>query len=225
MTIKYSVSGAKARNGKEIAPMAFSDRAEAERFAKYHEGLSVPQNLRKHPGSVQAFSTDHKDFEPTAEQTKAAEKFFASPAESATTEAVLSALIKSGEEFVIHSPFGQSFGRVHRRTFEEGGVERKSPPVTVVIDPKVFMASVEEHTGPVQILKLPIVLGGVRPLETTATVGNPNADLEAAYEMGYKLAVANSFWKGCTDKDIETQDYVDQRRSDLKELVSYDRSR
>ena len=51
-----------------------------------------------------------------------------------------------------------------------------------------------------------------------------NKDLEAAYEMGYKAAVANAFWKGCNDDDIETQDYADQRHSDLKELASFDRS-
>lgn len=310
MTIKYNVSGAKARNGKEIAPMAFSDRAEAERFAKYHEGLSVPQNLRKHPGSVQAFSTDHKDFAPTGEQTKAAEKFFASPAESATAKAVLSALIKSGDEFVMNSLHGQQFGRIHRRNFEEGGVERKSPPVTIVVDPKVFMAGVEEQMGPVQVLKLPIVLGGIRLLEKKSSAQEKlewlqkantlhrqvnilyvvdgyevtvtwdenaiseafhgqtveeaiekamaghdldirrtyhahefqyqmdrqlialeaenenlrrqlsamdNADLESAYEMGFRFCSngGNMF---------DQQEYEDQRRSDLKELVSYNRS-
>lgn len=165
MTIKYNVSGAKARNGKEIMPMAFSDRAEAERFAKYYEGLSVPQNLRKHPGNVQAFSNDLKDFEPTAEQTKAAEEFFARPVES----------------LALHH---QEVGRLTR------------------------------------IQDIVTITTRAQP----ATVGNSNADLEEAYAMGYRLAVANSFWKGCTDEDVETQDYVDQRRSDLKELVSYDRS-
>lgn len=274
MTIKYNVSGAKARNGKEILPMAFGDRAEAERFAKYHEGLSVPQNLRKRPGIVVATETfsgkghpqnipkygtglknhpvsaqaaalkgtcidgkehgpwadnytycttcgfyDFDKFKPTAEQTEAAEKFFASSSESATAQAVLSALIKSGDEFVMHYPNCQMIGRVHRRNFEEDGVERKSPPVTIVVDPKVFMAGVEEHTGPVQVLKLPIVLGGVRPLEQSTTVGNPNTDLEEAYAMGFRAARSID-----PDDFEETQDYVDQRRSDLKELVSYDRS-
>ena len=164
MTIKYNVSGAKARNGKEITPMAFGDRAEAERFAKYHEGLSVPQNLRKHPGTVQAFSNDRKDFEPTAEQTKAAEEFFARPVESLALQ-------------------HQEVGRLTR------------------------------------IQDIVTITTRAQP----ATVGNSNADLEEAYAMGYRLAVANSFWTGCTDEDVETQDYVDQRRSDLKELVSYDR--
>lgn len=224
MTIKYNVAGAKTRNGKEIAPMAFGDWTEAERFAKYHEGLSVPQNLRKHPGNIAVVVLGT-----TVTGAHAAAEY---PAVSV-------------EGLSLHA---QQVGRV----------ERKSPPVTIVVDPKVFMAGVEEHTGPVQVLKLPkeivceltdpldkeltdkvaarvltydpskaISLADMQaryaqPLERTATVGN--ADLEEAYAMGYRLAVANSFWKGCTDEDVETQDYVDQRRSDLKELVSYDRS-
>lgn len=250
MTIKYNVSGAKARNGKEILPMAFGDRAEAERFAKYHEGLSVPQNLRKHPGNITVVGTGSMEYPQLQNIPKSSE--------SATAQAVLSALIKSGDEFVMHYPNCQMIGRVHRRNFEEGGVERKSPPVTIVVDPKVFMAGVEEHTGPVQVLKLPkenvheltdpldkvltdkaaarlltydpskaVSLADMQaryaqPLERTAAVGN--ADLESAYEMGFRLGMSAHYDSVRPDAAIETQDYVDQRRSDLKELVSYDRS-
>lgn len=211
MTIKYNVSGAKARNGKEIAPMAFGDKAEAERFAKYHEGLSVPQNLRKHPGIVVATET------------------FSAKGHPQNIPRM------SVESLSLHA---QRIGRV----------ERKSPPVTIVVDPKVFMAGVEEHTGPVQVLKLPkeIVCELTDPLDKyaacedtmrmndnmrkygtidvprSATVGN--ADLESAYEMGFRLGRSAHYDSMRPDAAIETQDYVDQRRSDLKELVSYDRS-
>ena len=191
MTIKYNVSGAKTRNGKEIAPMAFGDCAEAERFAKYHEGLSVPQNFRKHPGNITVVGTFSAEGQP-----QNIPKYGAG----------LKNHLVSAECVALHL---QQVGRS----------ERKSPPVTFVIDPKVFMAGIQEHTGPAQILKLPIVLGGVRPLKQPATVGNPNADLEEAYAMGFRAARSID-----PDDFHETQDYVDQRRSDLKELVSYDRS-
>lgn len=301
MTIKYNVSGAKTRNGKEIAPMAFGDRAEAERFARYHEGLSVSQNLRKYPGIVVATETfsakghpqnlpkakgtcvdgkehgpwadnytycttcgfyDFDKFEPTAEQTKAAEELFAQAARHQPhdgKDAFIGCLCEPCQSWRQSTANRtEKLVPLALHLQQVGRVERKSPPVTIVVDPKVFMAGVEEHTGPVQVLKLPkeivceltdpldkeltdkvaarvltydpskaISLADMQaryaqPLERTATVGN--ADLEEAYAMGYRLAVANSFWKGCTDEDVETQDYVDQRRSDLKELVSYDRS-
>jgi len=166
MTIKYNVFGAKTRNGKEILPMAFGDRAEAERFAKYHEGLSVPQNLRKHPGNVQAFSSDRKDFEkPTVEQTEAAEEFFARPVESLALR-------------------HQEVGRVTR------------------------------------VQDIVRVTAGSQP----ATVGSPNADLESAYEMGFRLGMSAHYDSMRPDAATGTQDYIDQRRSDLKELISCDRS-
>lgn len=54
-----------------------------------------------------------------------------------------------------------------------------------------------------------------------ATVGNGNnEDLEKAYKMGFLCA------RNIDVEDFEeTQEYVDQRRSDLKELKTYDRSR
>lgn len=125
----------------------------------------------------------------------------------------------------MNSLHGQQFGRIHRRNFEEGGVERKSSPVTFVVDPKVFMADIEEHAGPVQILKLPKVFKGIDsiPYRQQTTVGSPNADLEEAYAMGFRAAFYRT---GDTlEGTMESQGYADQRRSDLKELVSYDRSK
>lgn len=215
MTIKYNVTGAKTRCGKEILPMAFGDRAEAERFAKYYEGLSIPQNLRKHPGNISVTGT------------------YSSKGNPQNIPRVLA------ESLSLHA---QLVGRA----------ERKSPSVTIVVDPKVFMAGIEEHVGPVQILKLPkeIVCELTNPLDNesdadkyaacedaikmndnmrkygtidvprSATVGN--ADLESAYEMGF-LAATQRFTPFTAVDYTETQDYVDQRRSDLKELISYDR--
>lgn len=320
MTIKYNVTGAKARNGKEIAPMAFGDHAEAERFAKYHEGLSVPQNLRKHPGSVSVTGTYSSQGHPQN-------------------------IPKYGVELKNH-PVSAKCLALHLQ--QVGRVERKSPPVTIVVDPKVLTAGIEEPTGPVQVLKLPKEIIGelMDPLDNesdadkyaacedamkmndnmrkcgtidvpqppsaqeklewlqkantlhrqvnilyvvdgyeviltwdekaiseafhgqtveeaiekamaghdldirhayhahefqyqmdrqlialeaenenlrrSATVGN--ADLEAAYEMGF-LAATQRFTPFVTVDYTESQDYADQRRSDLKELVSYDRSK
>lgn len=100
-----------------------------------------------------------------------------------------------------------------------------SPPVTIVVDPKVLTAGIQEPTGPVQILKLPNedTLSNLRQHQP-ATVGNPNADLEAAYEMGFRAALQVDEYISDVDMHVESHDYADQRRSDLKELVSYDRS-
>lgn len=240
---------------------------------------------------------------------------------------LLSGLIASGKEFRVDGKNGQSFGRVHRRRFEEGGV-----PVQSIVDIKVLTDGIDEHNGPTLILPLPKckdggehgpwadsltycvtcgyydksrgleddesdedkyravadalvmrdnmlqfgtidkpvfqVVGYARtkdlaplldenqpdgsyiyigldhptcwiedepyehleplyrgtPSTQTATqaapVGNQiNEDLKAAYEMGFRAAREID-----PDDFEETQDYVDQRRSDLKELVSYDRS-
>lgn len=158
MTIKYNVSGAKTRNGKEILPIAFGDRAEAERFAKYHEGLSAPQNLRKHPGNITTVGGSNGEY--NAKDLEAAEKFFARPVESLALQ-------------------HQEVGRLTR------------------------------------IQDIVTITTRAQP----ATVGNPNADLEEAYAMGFRAARSID-----PDDFEETQDYVDQRRSNLKELVSYDRS-
>lgn len=190
MTIKYNVSGAKARNGKEIAPMAFSDRAEAERFAKYHEGLSVPQNLRKHPGRVQAFSSDYRDFAPTTDQTKAAEEFFARPVES----------------LALHH---QEVGRLTRI---QDVVKITTRPLDNESDADKYAACEDAMKMNDNMRKY-----GTIDVPRSATVGN--ADLEEAYAMGFRAARSID-----PDDFEETQDYVDQRRSDLKELVSYDRS-
>jgi hypothetical protein len=196
MTIKYNVSGAKARNGKEIAPMSFGDRAEAERFAKYHEGLSVPQNLRRRPGTVQAFSNDRKDFEPTAKQTEAAEKFFA----------------RSAESLALHH---QEIGRL----------TRVQDIVNITAQPLDNESDADKYAACEDAVKMNDNMRkyGTIDIPQSATVGNPNADLETAYEMGF-LAATQRFTPFTSVDYTESQDYADQRRSDLKELVSYDRS-
>lgn len=174
MTIKYNVSGAKARNGKEIMPMAFGDRAEAERFAKYYEGLSVPQNLRKHPGNITVVGTGSTQYPQLQNIPKSL------------------------------SLNAQTVGRVTREALVDGLIDKTLDRIKTY-DPAKAISLADMRARYAE------------PLEQSATVGN--ADLEEAYAMGFRAARSID-----PDDFEETQDYVDQRRSDLKELVSYDRS-
>lgn len=66
---------------------------------------------------------------------------------------------------------------------------------------------------------LPFAPTGSGPtLRSTVGYGN-NEDLEEAYAMGFRAAREIDF-----DDFEETQEYIDQRRSDLKELKTYGRS-
>lgn len=200
MTIKYNVSGAKARNGKEIMPMAFSDRAEAERFAKYHEGLSVPQNLRKHPGNITTVGGSNGEY--NAKDLEAAEKFFARPVESLALQ-------------------HQEVGRL-TRIQDIVTITTRAQPLDKELTDKV-VARVLTYDPSKAISLADMQARYAQPPEQPATVGN--ADLESAYEMGFRLGMSAHYDSVRPDAAIETQDYVDQRRSNLKELVSYDRSK
>lgn len=183
MTIKYNVSGAKTRNGKEIAPMAFGDRAEAERFAKYHEGLSVPQNLRKHPGNITVVGTGGMEYPQLQNIPKSL------------------------------SLNAQTVGRVTREAPDDGLIDR-------LLDKTLDRIKTYDPAKAISLADMQARYA--RPLERLPTVGN--AELESAYEMGFRAALQVDEYISDVDMHVESQDYVDQRRSDLKELVSYDRS-
>lgn len=185
MTIKYNVSGAKARNGKEIAPMAFSDKAEAERFAKYHEGLSVPQNLRKHPGNISVVGTSNMEYPQLQNIPKSL------------------------------SLSAQTVGRVTREVPDDGLIDR-------LLDKTLDRIKTYDPAKAISLADMQARYA--EPLERSATVGNLNADLEEAYAMGFRAAEQFLTPMSGAEGYTETQDYVDQRRSDLKELVSYNRS-
>lgn len=208
MTIKYNVSGAKARNGKEILPMAFSDRAEAERFAKYHEGLSVPQNLRKHPGNITVVGTFSAEGHPQN-----------IPKNKGTCI--------DGKE---HGPWADNY--TYCTTCGLYDFDKFKPTAEQTKAAKEFFAQPAESlalhcqevgrlTRVQDIIKVTTAPPCHYPPLPTTTVGNPNADLEAAYEMGF-LAAATPAIRKHADEYFQTASYADQRRSDLKELVSYD---